>query len=168
MAKKKTRTEILAKHDPDFEQDLEKSKEAQERAIRWLNFEGYTVIAPPVQCRPDIKKRAAFSDKGDLFILKGCEIKRRSLEFTCREDFPYPTIFIDIANNFDKKTPKPETYLIFCQDMSHAVFVDVRATRDQWTKTTKWDRGRNRTLYECPIDDLVFKPFPTELLNFDN
>ena len=49
MAKTKpTRAEILEKHDPHFEDDLERSKIAQERVLRWLNYEGHTVVAPPV------------------------------------------------------------------------------------------------------------------------
>jgi hypothetical protein len=164
LAKEKlSRAEVLEKFDPDFEEDLEKSKEAMLLVMAWLSFEGQTVVAPPVQCRPDIKSRAAFADKGDLFVLKGLEVKRRKLMFTSAEDFPYPTVFIDVAKNFDAKVPKPYLYLILSDDMTHAIEVDVKHTRDKWTTTIKFDRGRKRNFYECPVEHCKFKPVPEEI-----
>ena len=99
-----------------------------------------------------------FSDSGDLEILQRVEVKqRKSLTFTSRDDFAYPTLIVDACHCYDNARPKPFAYVILNRAMT-AAFLVPNASRSHWLKIKKYDRfkGRERCFYECPIEHLQF------------
>lgn len=138
--------------DQSFVDDLVKSREAVERAAKWLSELGYPVVIRPTFIRPDPTSRFDYSDAGDLEIIQRIEVKRREgLTFSSRGDFPFNSIIVDTCHAYDKAKLKPYAYIIFNREMS-ACFVVNKKTRAKWFKTTKRSRGRDRDFYECPIE----------------
>ena len=129
----------------------------------YLKRKGYETIAPKVKIRPNIGERAEYSDKEDLFARKPgeerwrrFEIKGRTLQFTCRDDFPFPTI---IADHATKQFERPDWYVNISKDLKYAAVMDGRQ-RDQWKiadirDTTKRTAASNPS-YLCPKEMAKF------------
>jgi len=141
--------------DPTFKEDLAASQDAVERVARWLRDRGNAVIVRPTFVRPEAKQMTEYSDDGDLEIIQRVEVKRRGFAFSSKEDYPYPTVFIDNCHTVENARPKPYGYVILNEAMTTALIVDCR-TRSTWGKREVWDKkkGRNRCIYECMIDQV--------------
>jgi hypothetical protein len=143
--------------DPTFVSDLNRSKEAVWRASRWLSDQGFHVVVAPTIVRPDPSVRDEYGDDGDIQIVQRVEIKRRpGIHFTGRDDFPYPSIIVDVAHAWDRAHPKPYAYMIFNDDMTHCCIVKGDTSK-HWSRTSKFARGREREYLECPIEFCRFK-----------
>lgn len=153
--------EMLLKYeedDPTFVQDLLDSQSHVIRVGNWLEMCGYEVEIADIKVRDDVRNMAKFADNGDLFVSGNrLEAKQRMLDFTSREDFPYPTIIVDVAHTWDKADQKPLAYILTNKETSCALVV-LGSTFEHWKKVNKWDRQkkRHRTFYECPIDRTLF------------
>jgi hypothetical protein len=144
--------------DPSFLADLRESQESVDRVAKWLREKGYPVVVRPTFERPDPTQMSNFSDSGDLEILQRVEVKqRKSLTFTSRDDFAYPTLIVDACHCYDNARPKPFAYVILNRSMT-AAFLVPNASRSHWLKIKKYDRfkGRERCFYECPIEHVQF------------
>jgi hypothetical protein len=152
---------IYERHDPDFIADLRNSSESLWLAARWLWSFGYSVTVPPMAVRAKVQDMGCYSDNGDLWISKGSineriEVKHRpKLHFTCAADYPFSTVFVDAAHNWDRARIKPRCYLIFNADLTYMAIVKGN-TFPAWRRVEKMDRGRVRKFYECPIDRVSF------------
>lgn len=148
----------IERDDPHFIDDLRRSREAVEVAARWLGSRGLPVIVHPTFERPSAERMSEYSDGGDLGIVQRVEVKRRGIAFTCAGDYPYPSVFVDARHCFDRARPKPYAYLILNSGMTHAISVDVRATRASWETVERVDRfkGRTRAWYACPVGQVHF------------
>ncbi len=145
----------LDRDDPTFLEDLRRSNTSVEIAAKWLAGRGHPVIVRPVIERPDPSVRGEYGDDGDLEIIQRVEVKQRiGLTFTSKDDFPYPTIIVDVCHSYDRARPKPYAYIILNREMSGALIVDVKTTRRDWVKVDKFDRhtNRQRSFYECPLE----------------
>jgi hypothetical protein len=143
----------LDRSDPTFVADLLNSLGAVLRAAQWLEGFGFQVTIPALRIRPDAARRFDYGDEGDLQVDgERVEVKRRAFEFSSHEDFPYRSVFVDVAHAWDKADPKPLRYLIFDRDMSHVLLVPGYS-RPLWQRSARFDRhcGRERVFYECPI-----------------
>lgn len=139
--------------DPTFVSDLLNSQNAVWKVAKWLNIQGYNITVRPTAIRPDASQMASYADQGDLEIIQRIEVKQRpDLHFTCRDDFPYPTVIVDVCHTWDKAIVKPYAYIICNAEVTAALIV-LGSTRKQWTQVTKYDtkRNRERHFYECPI-----------------
>jgi hypothetical protein len=138
-----------------FLDELRASSEAVVLVAAWLTRErGLPVVLRPTFAAPTIDQRADYTDGGDLEILLGVEVKRRSLPFTNKADYPYPTVIVDACPSFDKKRPRPYAYVLLNETMTAALVVDVGRTRHSWTRADLLD-GRNnfrQPFYVCPLD----------------
>ena len=157
MSKAEARGGTFTKYeqdDPGFIQDLRDSKEAVAVAAKWLCNKGYPVVMRPVFERPTASDMREYADEGDLEIIQRIEVKRRqNLEFTSKQDFPYPTVIVDVCHAYDRAHPKPYAYIIFNKSMDRALIIEGR-THGAWAKTRKQDRFKNREreFYECPLE----------------
>jgi hypothetical protein len=145
--------------DPGFVDDLRESREAVQHVAQWLVAQGVPVLIRPTYIRPDQSQRSAYSDVGDLEIQQRVEVKRRfNVQFTCADDFPYPTIIVDVCHTYDNARPKPFMYVIVNHAMTHAAIILCRDTAKQWVRSTKMDStlNREREFYECPISLVRF------------
>ena len=141
-------------NDPTFVADLLESNEHVWRVARWLSDLGYNVTVKPLSIRPDVSQMGQYSDNGDLEITQRIEVKRRpGIDFSSPDDFPYPTVIVDVAHAWDKARPKPYGYVILNASAT-ACLVVKGDTAHLWQKLRKWDRAkqRERTFYECPVE----------------
>lgn len=149
------------KTDEQFIHDLKASMPSVWQAARWFHSRGYQAIVQPLHIRPDVSQRLQYSDGGDLFVLQRVEVKHRSIQFTCRADYPYPTLIVDDANVWDKANPKPYMHIIFSKDCQHAALI-MGSTCKSWQRTSHFDeksKGR-REFYECPSELAIFTTIP--------
>jgi hypothetical protein len=140
--------------DPNFISDLRASQESVRVVASWLASRGYETSVREIRERPSVAEMADYGDGGDIEIVQRIEVKqRKTLTFTDKEDFPYPSLIVDACHCFDRASPKPYAYFILNREMTVA-FLVMSDTSKQWKRVTKLDRfkNRNRDFYECPLD----------------
>lgn len=144
--------------DPKFPEDLTESNEHAWQVARWFQSQGIPVAVQPIRLRPTPEERGEYGDNGDLLIVQRVEVKQRRFDWTCRDDFPYPTIIVDVCHTWDRAFPKPYLYVITNQSVTRAILVEGR-TSWAWKRVYKDDRriNRRRHFYECPLDLVEFK-----------
>lgn len=102
--------------------------------------------------------------QADIFMSR-VEVKRRTdIEFTCAEDFPYPTMDVDCVHRFKGANPKPVGYLIF--NASRSNFCKIKSTtKEHWTIRSFMDQkvNRVRSTYTCPMEFCQFYEYPKTL-----
>jgi hypothetical protein len=149
--------------DPTFKDDLKESQKYVWKAAKWLNSIGHSAAVNPTYVRPAASQRAEYSDGGDITMLQRVEVKRRKIEFKTKEEWPYPTVMVDVAHTYDSKRPKPFMYIIQNNDAT-AGFIIMGSTDSTWQRVSRKTAGRVRDHYECPLDQAVFVSFaaPTD------
>lgn len=158
------------KDEERFLADLSASRQAVNRFAGMLRSRGINAWLPPEQTRPDASVRRDYSDAGDLMLQMRVEHKvRHNLTWTCREDFPWPTVIIDEVYNFDQKLScgPPLAYVIENSGRTHAAVVYYAITRPHWQVKTLYDQAQNRAcdfyvvdkrwVRFCPVEN-VFDP----------
>ena len=135
------------KDDQSFIRDLSKSREAVNDFAARARWRGVQVWLPPEVLRPDAASRRQYADDGDLMIQGRIEHKvRTNLKWTCREDYPYPTVIVDEVYKEDAKSDRPVLmYVIEDKTRTHAAIV-YGWTRGEWTVERMHDPIQRR---EC-------------------
>jgi hypothetical protein len=140
--------------------NIEKSKSGVHRVAAWLNEKGYTVVVPPVvavQC--SYEDRMNYVDNGDLFIQQRIEVKARSIDFTCAEDYPFKDgMYVCAKHSYDNARPKPHSYIYLNRAMTHAAIIKS-ATYKHWEiKMVKDSRYKDfvQPTYSCPLSMVQF------------
>lgn len=153
----------VEEHDPHFLADLRESQRAVWRVAQWLHARGLHVTVRALRERPTVEDVKYYADSGDIEIVQRIEVKHRHLTFTCAEDYPYPTVTVDVAHAWDRACPKPQWYVILNEGLTHAAVVSGRSA-DQWVRVSKEDRAKQRvrTFYECPLALVCFRLVPHE------
>ena len=149
------------KNDAAFVEDWNKSHIYVWAVGQWLRGRGYDVSIKPSVLRPDAASRHKFFDDGDLAITQRIEVKHRpSLTFTCAQDYPYPTVFLDETYKIDRHPPQSLFAYIILNAEGSACCVILSGTRSHWVKETIFDKVQNRECenYACPVDRCKFFP----------
>jgi hypothetical protein len=151
-----------------FRRDVPASWEAVHAAERYLHSLGglWTLVRPSVM-REDFNKRNGFGDDCDLFVCKRdprrfshrwwpVEVKGRGLDFTCADDYPYDTIFVDRSAKVDLF--EPYAYFILNSTLSCAALIKS-STKGKWIGPKTYPdrpKGYPVCVYECPKDVAEF------------
>jgi hypothetical protein len=164
------------KTDKDFVNDFVESYTAVRKVASWLVRQGFpnVKILPPM-LRPEVSERAKYSDHGDIEFTRQVEVKHRigrychkehqsgcKLNFTCMEDFPFATIFVDDVNNVDERMGNVWSWIVVNCPETHIAVLQVKY-HDRWMKKPDvWDERSQKfsTMYECPLDLAVFFELP--------
>jgi hypothetical protein len=104
--------------------------------------------------------------------LMSLEIKERSISFTCPEDYPYDTVFVDDLNGLAKERLKHFAYVFMSQPTGKWVWILALDRDETWTEQDVFDRGRG---YSVPTlvapkshlrsaDELIQLLYPHTLL----
>jgi hypothetical protein len=132
---------------------------------RLQHLNGWTVEIPGVRLAPTAKDAPMFVDKGDLFLVKRTrlDVKHRDIDFTGREDFPYPTMFVSNVAAVDR-AHDVEAYITVSRDFSCRAII-TKETRPHWIKVDclASNTGNIETNYACPIEHVIFKAIPPDL-----
>lgn len=156
--------ERIQKDHERFMKHLEASQDAVWRAGRWLSGKKYDVAIPATTVGPEYKGWEKHVDKGDLYIAKDnvqqrIEVKKLSVNFTCRDDWPFKDKFIVCAkHSFDNASPKPHAYIIMSDDMQYVATVKGESC-SQWEVETKVDTRYDQIsqrFYMSPLDLVRF------------
>lgn len=139
------------KSDAEFLHALQGSQAHVSAVAGWLATKNFDVLIRPTTVRPDFDSRNDYADCGDIELRQRVEVKQRDLDFTCVQDFPYPTVIVDEKFKVDR-IPKPHLwgYLIMNRALTHLCCIRS-GTRPQWTVENKYDHkdGQTREFYVC-------------------
>src|SRR5215831_14029423 len=92
----------------EFLHGLKESQKAVLAIAAWLLNRGHTVAIPAQHYAPTRAEAPAYSDDGDLFMLHNGRWRRleakhiTKVAFHCREDWPYPDMFIAAAHKVER------------------------------------------------------------------
>ncbi len=150
--------------DEDFLRDFDASAKAVNKFASRMRRRGVCMWLPPTEVRPDSSVRADYSDNGDLILQGRVEHKVRTIDFTTRDDYPFPTVIVDEKRIEDGKAEDPViAYVIENKAGTHAAVV-YGWTKPRWQTMTRFDRlrDRERTFYVvskslvrfCPVDEV--------------
>ena len=162
-----TNLRSMEANDPDFVKDLENSKKWVWIAAKILSKEGHNVTVKTTRVRPTIEEMNSYSDDGDLEINHRIEVKHRiDMNFTCMDEFPYPTVIVDVAHTWDCAKPKPYEYIIL--NATGSYYISIKSeSHEHWVRTERFDikKKRMRTFYECPKKYCTISKTPDEIMN---
>ena len=120
-------------------------------------------------------KLVGFPDDGDLRAMVQIGCKRRRIQFTCRDDYPYRTVFVDEEYKLiPEHMPHAEyyrlsvpdrlaclrwfhSYWIASADMEYVALV-VPATKRHWVLETLYSPKDKRDVcsWACPKEKVIF------------
>ena len=155
---------VGAVSDKQFIKDLKQSDDDVWLVARWLCqlFKRHVMVAP-LKIRPDVSQRHQFRDNGDLFLVEDngnlarIEVKWRSIDFTCREDFPFPSLMVGPVDHIDHMFPIAYAHIMLNATRTVACVIRGK-TEKHWTNDRIYDSryGRHSTVYQCPIEHCEF------------
>lgn len=136
-----------------FRSAVPKSWKAVWRVAEHYQLRGYSVTLPGYQMRDRFEEREGFGDDADLLVGDRWrfEIKWREVDFTCADDFPYPSVLVDRVEKADKVKDTVSAYISVNKAMTHVAIIDP-ATREKWGARKRFDHVKRYPLdvYECP------------------
>jgi len=142
------------KSDAEFVRAYLRSVSPVFRVACYLNKLNYRPRILPFEIRPESSQREAYADAGDIEVTKIIEVKRRELDFTCADDYPFETVIVDETYKVKRREldSRLDGYMIVCRDESHACVVPI-ATRSQWTTEKLADSTHGGELRENYLVD---------------
>lgn len=145
------------KPDAQFVNDFLQSSQYVNLVAYWFSVNGISSRILPNMLRPEVGRRFDFMDNGDIEIHLKVEVKHRSIDFTSRDDYPYPTILIDEVYKVDKKSRDLYAYVILNERADTCIMI-YKYTISKWRKVEKRDRtaGEARMFYEVPKEFGIF------------
>lgn len=78
----------------------------------------------------------------DAVALLSIEIKERSLSFTCPEDYPYDTVFVDDMRGLGREKLNHFAYIYVSKPTGEWVWLTPLDRDESWKEQTVYDRGR--------------------------
>lgn len=92
----------------------------------------------------------------DAAVLVSVEIKERNLKFTCPEDFPYPTVFVDDTRGLGREFIRPLAYVFLSQVTGKWVWITTLDRDATWKEETVRDgtRGHDMGMLVAPREHL--------------
>lgn len=146
------------KTDEEFITALRQSQAAVDKVAQWLKTRGAYVSVPEVKVRPSFEDRFSYQDNGDILITQRIEVKHKQLDFTCRDDYPFATVFLDASYKIDSMGwGQLDSYVLMNRAKTHVAVVPS-TSRGHWTKATVWDKKdrSHQSFYQCPVDLCTF------------
>lgn len=84
----------------------------------------------------------------DALCMFSLEIKERSFAFTCPEDFPYPTVYVDDLRGMSMERYRHMAYVQISKPTGKWVWVCTLDRDETWREEVTFDRGRG---HEVPV-----------------
>lgn len=142
-----------------FKERLNKSKEGVQIVAEALKSLGMEALIHPTLCRPTREQRKEYSDSGDIEVRFRVEVKRRhNIQFSGRDDYPFPTIHLDKARRVDELGKNTLFAYVVLNDQGSCMAVCGRETMKHWVKENRYDRiaGCQDEVYACPKERAKF------------
>lgn len=139
----------------DFQSRARAGHEQELRVARLLRHWGYDVPDWELVFRDEADTHliGEYSRTQKDLIVKDTylEVKSRTLAFTSRADYPYPTVMLETVSGWAAKERKPDVYVLCSQRTGGILAVDAR-DMSVFTREKRVDRSRNLT------DEWYFAP----------
>mgnify|MGYP003140581418 CR=1 FL=1 len=151
-----------------FQKHLRESRDSVWKVAKSLFKQGFSPTVNYSQVMPEQEPWSSYVDDGDIYLNIKVEVKQRKrMSWTCREDFPYDTIFVCAKASYQRSNPKPYAYICVDDDMSHCAVI-YNGTFPEWEEFRMPDEryGENyvQTAYRVHKRFVVFKPIDDEIL----
>lgn len=141
---------------------LADSQTGVERVAAWLKQLGYDVSLPALQMADRHENWREFADDGDLHIQARIEVKRLSVEWTGRADWPFhDRFFVCRRGAWDAAEVKPQRFFYLSRSMEHWAILPG-TTFSRWWVETIYDTklGVSQELYVCKTELVTFTDGP--------
>lgn len=108
----------------------------------------------------------------DAVVLMSLEIKERSIAFTCPEDYPYETVFVDDLHGMARENLRHFAYVYKSKPTGKWVWLSALDRDETWTEEVVFDRGRGHEVptlvapksHLRPAQELIKLLYPHTLL----
>lgn len=119
-------------------------------------------------------KRTGHVETPDALALFSVEVKERTLSFTCPEDYPYDTVFVDDMRGMAMEPYSNLVYVYKSKPTGKWVWLTLLDRNDEWTEEVTRDRGRGHDVavlvapkkFLRPAEQLVELIYPQCYLDF--
>ncbi len=107
-------------------------------------------------------------------MLLSVEIKERSLKFTCPDDFPYDTVFVDDTRGLGREFISPFAYVFLSSVTGKWVWITPMDRDETWEEKIVTDNTRGHDMgmlvapkkHLRPAEELEKYLYPAEFLEF--
>jgi hypothetical protein len=131
-----------------FQSALKAGQDAERRWVESLRHLGRSVAhGKKLRIRKHNKVKD-HAETPDACLLLSVEIKERGLTFTCPEDYPYDTVFVDDCRGLSREGYGHFAYVYLSKPTGKWVWLSTLDRDETWSETTTFDRGRG---HEVPV-----------------
>jgi len=131
-----------------FQSALRNGQDAERRWVEELRLQGLAVgHGRKIVCKSHCKQ-TGHVETPDALALFSVEIKERSLSFTCPEDYPYATVFVDDCRGLGMEPYKNLIYVYRSKPTGKWVWLTMLDRCAEWTEEVTHDRGRG---HDVPV-----------------
>lgn len=93
-------------------------------------------------------KRTGHTDAPDATVMVSLEIKERSFAFTCPEDFPFGSVYVDDLRGLSMERMKHLAYVYLSKPTGQWVWLCALDRDERWKEEVTYDRARG---HEVPV-----------------
>ena len=116
-------------------------------ALQFLKH-GLAVQVPELRIRPSQDDINSYTDTGDVVVILPerkaiFEVKSRDITFTCAEDYPYTTAFVDRVKTWERKRDNRPTGVLLVSQHTGAIVGVPSSTQAHWSVESRHDNVRD-------------------------
>lgn len=131
-----------------FQSALANGQEAERRWVQDLRLLGRSVChGKKIRVRSHCK-RTGHVETPDAVALVSVEVKERTLSFTCPDDYPYDTVFVDDLRGLGMEPYQNLIYVYRSKPTGKWVWLTMLDRDETWSEKVTFDRGRG---HEVPV-----------------
>lgn len=131
-----------------FPSALSKGQDAERALVDDLRSLGLSVChGKKIRVRSHCKQ-TGHVETPDAVGLFSFEVKERSLSFTCPEDYPYDTVYVDDLRGMRMEGFRNLVYVFKSRPTGKWVWLTILDKDDSWHEGVTFDRGRQ---HEVPV-----------------
>lgn len=131
-----------------FQSALANGQDAERRWVDELRLMGRSVAHGKKIRVKQHCKRTGHVETPDALALVSVEIKERTLSFTCPDDYPYDTVFVDDCRGLGMEPFQNLIYVYRSKPTGQWVWLTMLDRNAEWTEEVTYDRGRG---HEVPV-----------------
>lgn len=131
-----------------FASSLQTGQAAERKWVDNLRAEGRCVAHGKKLVIKNHNKNKDHVETPDAVALLSVEVKERSLSFTCPEDYPYDTVFVDDLRGLGRESLTHFAYVYISKPTGLWVWLTPLDRDKTWTEEVVRDRGRQ---HDVPV-----------------
>jgi len=144
-----------------FRQSLTEGHRAERAWVDDLRLAGRSVAHGKKLVIRQHNKNTDHCESPDAVGLFSIEIKERSIAFTCPQDYPYPTVFVDDLRGLGRETLKHLAYVYRSKPTGAWVWLTPLDRDERWVEQAVFDRGRGHVVPTLVAPKACLRPADT-------